>query len=266
MMLAIARENPPNKIEFMLQYLEEQYGERATKGDKHTLEFMRNEAKRLEAQYAEVLDKEKQANAGQEDHKSARNSESDTDEDEDDDYVDMLPEELAKKKAKGPRASVSAEAFGKFNKKEDFKARVIAKSEEAKKAIVEKIEKAFMFSGLDEAEKQIVVDAMEEKKAFKNEAVIKEGDDGDVLFVVASGTLSCTKIFKGNTEPTFLKKYEAGEAFGELALLYNAPRAATITADEECLLYALDRATFNHIVKDAARQKREKYEAFLKEI
>ena len=178
----------------------------------------------------------------------------------------MLPEELAKKKAKGPRASVSAEAFGKFNKKEDFKARVIAKSEEAKKAIVEKIEKAFMFSGLDEAEKQIVVDAMEEKKAFKNEAVIKEGDDGDVLFVVASGTLSCTKIFKGNTEPTFLKKYEAGEAFGELALLYNAPRAATITADEECLLYALDRATFNHIVKDAARQKREKYEAFLKEI
>ena len=42
-----------------------------------------------------------------------------------------------------------------------------------------------MFSGLNEAEKQIVVDAMEEKKAFKNEAVIKEGDDGDVLFVVA---------------------------------------------------------------------------------
>ena len=123
-----------------------------------------------------------------------------------------------------------------------------------------------MFSGLDDADKRIVVDAMEEKKAFKNEAVIKEGDDGDVLFVVASGTLSCTKIFKGNTEPTFLKKYEPGDAFGELALLYNAPRAATITADEESLLYALDRATFNHIVKDAARQKREKYEEFLKKI
>ena len=64
----------------MLQYLEEQYGERATKGDKHNLEFMRNEAKRLEAQFEEVTQKEKQ-NAGQDDHKSARNSESDTDED-----------------------------------------------------------------------------------------------------------------------------------------------------------------------------------------
>jgi hypothetical protein len=46
----------------MLQYLEEQYGERATKGDKHNLEFMRNEAKRLEAQYADVTGKEKNAN------------------------------------------------------------------------------------------------------------------------------------------------------------------------------------------------------------
>jgi len=65
----------------MLQYLEEQYGERATKGDKHNLEFMRNEAKRLQAQYDEVLENEKHANAGQDEQKSARNSESDTDED-----------------------------------------------------------------------------------------------------------------------------------------------------------------------------------------
>jgi len=37
-----------------------------------------------------------------------------------------------------------------------------------------------------------------------------------------------------------------------LALLYNAPRAASIQAKGNCLLFALDRATFNHIVKDAA--------------
>ena len=107
---------------------------------------------------------------------------------------------------------------------------------------------------------------MEEKKCFKNEVVIKEGDDGDCLYVVASGTLACTKVFKGNTDPTFLKRYEAGEAFGELALLYNAPRAATITSDNESLLYVLDRATFNHIVKDSSIRKREKYEMFLKKI
>jgi cAMP-dependent protein kinase regulator len=45
--------------------------------------------------------------------------------------------------------------------------------------------------------------------------------------------------------------------FGELALLYNVPRAATIISDDDCLLWKLDRYVFNHIVKDAARLKRE---------
>lgn len=170
-----------------------------------------------------------------------------------DDYVDVFPEQMAKAKAKGPRASISAEAFGAFNKKSDFKPRVVPKSDEVKEQIMEKIEKAFMFSGLEDSEKQIVVDAMEEKKCFKNEVVIKEGDDGDCLYVVASGTLACTKVFKGNTDSTFLKRYEAGEAFGELALLYNAPRAATIKADSDVQLWVLDRPTFNNIVKGASQ-------------
>jgi cAMP-dependent protein kinase regulator len=51
-----------------------------------------------------------------------------------------------------------------------------------------------------------------------------------------------------------------------LALLYNAPRAATIISDEDCLLWVLDRNTFNHIVKDSASKKREKYEKFMSEI
>jgi cAMP-dependent protein kinase regulator len=49
-------------------------------------------------------------------------------------------------------------------------------------------------------------------------------------------------------------------------LLYNAPRAATITALEEGILWSLDRETFNNIVKTAAMKKREKYESFLKSV
>jgi cAMP-dependent protein kinase regulator len=48
--------------------------------------------------------------------------------------------------------------------------------------------------------------------------------------------------------------------------LYNAPRSATITAKTEADLWALDRRTFNFIVKDSAQNKREKYEEFLKKV
>lgn len=64
-----------------------------------------------------------------------------------------------------------------------------------------------------------------------------------------------------------VKKYNEGEFFGELALLYNAPRAASIFAkSENCILWALDRETFNNIVREAAIKKRQKYEKFLRSV
>ncbi len=86
------------------------------------------------------------------------------------------------------------------------------------------------------------------------------------MYVVESGILSCTKVFKGAVSPTFLKNYQPGEGFGELALLYNTPRAATIFAKTDSVVWRLDRDTFNHIVKDAASKKRAKYESFLSSV
>ena len=84
--------------------------------------------------------------------------------------------------------------------------------------------------------------------------------------MVDLGELDCYKRFKGDENDKHLKVYKPGEAFGELALLYNAPRAATIIAKTECVLWALDRECFNNIVKDAAAKKRESYEKFLGKI
>ena len=87
-----------------------------------------------------------------------------------------------------------------------------------------------------------------------------------MLFVVDCGELTCTKRFGKDTKETYLKTYVPGESFGELALLYNVPRAASIQAKNECTLFALDRECFNHIVKDSARKKREQYDEVLNKV
>lgn len=78
--------------------------------------------------------------------------------------------------------------------------------------------------------------------------------------------MDCFKVFKKGEEAKYLKTYQPGESFGELALLYNAPRAATIKAKTDSILFELDRECFNHIVKEAAMKKREKYDNFLKGV
>jgi cAMP-dependent protein kinase regulator len=87
-----------------------------------------------------------------------------------------------------------------------------------------------------------------------------------VLFIVDSGQLDCYKKFKPNEDDKYLKTYYTGESFGELSLLYNVPRAASIVAKEDCVLWQLDRETFNAIVKDSAMKRRQRYEDFLKTV
>lgn len=185
-------------------------------------------------------------------------------EDDESDFIEVLPQRSAR--ASQARHSVSAEVFGVWNKKEDFSPRVIAKAAEQKLQIIERLSRSFIFSALDDAERDIVVDAMEERIANPGDLVISQGEDGDELFVVDSGKLACSKVHVEGQDPKFLKNYEAGEAFGELALLYNAPRAATIKALVPSKLWVLDRGTFNHIVKDSVVRRRDRYQDLLGQV
>jgi cAMP-dependent protein kinase regulator len=124
-----------------------------------------------------------------------------------------------------------------------------------------------MFQNLDDKELSIVTMAMEQFSPAPGEHVIKQGEAGDCLYIVEEGLLKCFKLFPGNTEETYLLDYKPGMAFGELALLYNTNRQASIIAHSQgCVLWRLDRGTFNSIVKDAAVRRREMYEDFLKKV
>jgi cAMP-dependent protein kinase regulator len=136
-----------------------------------------------------------------------------------------------------------------YNPKGNYTPKVITKAETEKQKIKNLISDIFMFKCLEEKDLSIIIDAMEAKNFQPGDTVIQEGDDGNELFIVSSGHLKCTKVI--NEENKELRDYDEGDVFGELALMYNTPRAATIKALDKSFLYSLDRECFNHIVKEA---------------
>lgn len=175
----------------------------------------------------------------------------------------MVPKTaLTKVPARG-RTSVSAEVYGVYNKKTAFVPKVVEKEDNIKEALRQKLIESFMFRALEPDNLKIVIDAMNEVIVKRDEVVIKQGDTGDELYFVLEGSLDCYRQNPGSSEKTHLLTYSEGMVFGELALLYNTYRAASIVANEGSLLYTLDRETFNNIVKESAIQKRQKYDDFL---
>jgi len=186
-----------------------------------------------------------------------------SEESEDDDCGDEIPESFRKPEAQLGRArqSVSAEVYGQWNQKKAFTAPSYPKTDEQKARLTDTLLKAFLFQGLEPTDMNTVLMAMQEAKFASGEKVINEGDDGNELFVIEKGAFECKKTI--DDVERVVKTCEVGDLFGELALLYNCPRAASVFAKEDCITWKLDRETFNHIVKDAAVKRRNKYEQFL---
>ena len=236
--------------------------------EKKELESLRLQVKKYRSM--EEAKKEEIKEETKDDDKSQ--SQSDSEEDDIDPELDNIVNKInsnpqMKKMSLLPRSGVSAEVYGMFHKKENFVARVIKKTPEQIQRIKSSVIHSFLFGNLEPKDLEVVINAMEEKRYKKGQNIITQGDNGDCLYFVEEGNLNCFKKFQGQDEPKLVKKYQPGDAFGELALLYNAPRAATITAESnEVITWVLDRETFNNIVKDAAQKKREKYENFLKNV
>ena len=94
--------------------------------------------------------------------------------------------------------------------------------------------------------------------------VIVEGEQGDTLYIIEEGEFDCFKVINGSS--TYLKTYKPGDFFGELALMYNAPRAASIKSKADGKVFGLDRTTFNNIVQEAATKKRKYYSSILSKV
>jgi cAMP-dependent protein kinase regulator len=171
------------------------------------------------------------------------------------------------KKAGGPRKSRAAVSAEAVERDEDWEAPVFEKTPEQEQRLSKALAASFMFAALGGEDLPVVVKAFCEQKIVAGTTVIKQGDKVDniipALYVYESGKLS---VYKDGQEGAVFQYNTNGQYFGDLALLYDAPRAATVVADEDCVLWSIDRSTFNYLVKDAARNAVAKRMAFLEEV
>jgi cAMP-dependent protein kinase regulator len=249
---------PADPLPHMIKWLKEKSGEpeydlEAVAKENTTLQ---EEIKQMKVKLEEVSSKTASAIKDQ-----AKEEEEEEDEEEDDD-IPAPPERSA---PAGGRQSVSAEAYGAWNQKKAFTPPVHAKNPEQKERIQKVLAGSFLFSALEEKDMGVILDAVKEVIVEPEQKIIQQGDNGDFMFIVESGKLECWVKMKDGEEK-MVKDVGAGDNFGELALLYNCSRAATVKATEKAVCWQLDRETFNHIVKDAAAKKREQYEGFFNKV
>ena len=100
--------------------------------------------------------------------------------------------------------------------------------------------------------------------------IVRQGAEGDMFYIVESGTCDIAVAGVGNVmeipcaskeDATVERRY-----FGELALLYDAPRAATVSARDAVKTWGLDRVTFKSILQDSASKMRLLYFKFLEQV
>jgi MFS superfamily sulfate permease-like transporter/CRP-like cAMP-binding protein len=96
-----------------------------------------------------------------------------------------------------------------------------------------------------------VLEAMVERRVYpKGAAVMEEGDRSGEVYLIARGAASASVHVAGPGRDNRLATFAAGTVFGEMALLDEAPRSATVRADDELVCYVLSREGFARLTRD----------------
>lgn len=137
---------------------------------------------------------------------------------------------------------------------------VVLKSESTKSIILSVLKKHYLFSQMQQYELEDIIMAMGDKYVDEDEIIIREGDVGDVFYVLEEGSVEIL------VEGSKAGELHAMDSFGDLAIMYNCPRAATIKAKTECTLWCLDRIFFRRAMVTSSSRQNSSLTHFLRKI
>ncbi|XP_063783127.1 cAMP-dependent protein kinase type II-beta regulatory subunit isoform X2 [Pseudophryne corroboree] len=243
----VLRKQPEDLLEFALQYftqLKESQSQGATLSHDTDLPFRHSKG-------VNFADEPMQTDS--------ENGDEEEDEDDDEEFVAPVISRFSR------RASVCAEAFNPDEEDDETEKRIInPKTDDQRNRLQEACKDILLFKSLDQEQMFQVLDAMFEKLVKCGDHIIDQGDDGDNFYVIDRGTYDIYVTIDGVER--CVGGYDNHGSFGELALMYNTSRAATIISTSAGAIWCLDRATFRRIIVKNNAKKRRMYENFIESL
>ncbi|RVE52370.1 hypothetical protein evm_003008 [Chilo suppressalis] len=134
------------------------------------------------------------------------------------------------------------------------------KSETSRELIKSAILDNDFMKNLEMTQIREIVDCMYPVEYAAGSLIIKEGDVGSIVYVMEEGRVEVSR------ENKYLSTMAPGKVFGELAILYNCKRTATIKAATDCRLWAIERQCFQTIMMRTGLIRQAEYTDFLKSV
>lgn len=105
------------------------------------------------------------------------------------------------------------------------------------------------------------------RKVASGEFIIKQNEPGDKFYILEDGEAYAEKVFNEGEPAKRVLDYKKGNYFGELALIRNEPRAASVVAVTDCKLLSLERLSFKRLlgpIENILKRNSDAYVKFIK--
>ncbi|XP_071550922.1 cAMP-dependent protein kinase type I regulatory subunit isoform X1 [Panulirus ornatus] len=135
-----------------------------------------------------------------------------------------------------------------------------------RKMYEEFLSKVSILESLDKWERLVVADALEPVSFESGSTVVRQGEAGDDFYIIVEGTAVVMQARTPADEPVEVGRLGTSDYFGEIALLLDRPRAATVIADGSLKCVKLDRARFERVLgscADILKRNIEQYNSFI---
>lgn len=143
---------------------------------------------------------------------------------------------------------------------------VVDMSEASQQLVLKAVQESLLFQHLDADHKALVVSVMPLMEVKAGTTIIKEGDQGNTFYVIEEGRFEVLKYDEEMKKDRSVDFKEVGSSFGELALMYDAPRNASVVALVDSKLRVLQRTLFNRVVREAREEQVQQWADWLKKV